>query len=411
MRYLQFLVFTVLLLQSCSKDKSENLDPDDTYKNIEKEVIDVDLTASILKIVIPNKIERFKKEGDNPDKPLLFSDFEKIDADAEPSIGDLIAGNFSPWEDRGPKDHPSGIGNQALVSDVTRIDDESNKRSLTMRFYKDENGKTDPTAWVNNLDFAATGKVFVSYWVKYKWPETQPSKEYQYKTFAIYSRVSGAHGKIPNFSMFNWMWLEKDLVTPYTSTMIRAVSGAEKPASTPFYFHRNSMPTQTDDWYHFVFLIDQGSPEKVGDAVDGRYWMWMSDPQVGVYRRKGGLDNGESFKFLSDEMPANQQSFGAIKLAWYIKIFDQGWDVDIYYDDFVADNTWAQVYLGDKATFEESTILEIQAINAWDFDSYQNTIINADLKLGQLAGKKQLYVYVFNEDGVCNTNGYVLNIE
>ena len=72
--------------------------------------------------------------------------------------------------------------------------------------------------------------------------------------------------------------------------------------------------------------------------------------------------------------------------------------------DIYLDTTQARVMIGDASTWDAVSHFEMQIPQEWSNDS-----ITVAANLGSFSSSDQLWLYVFNEDGVYNNNGYLID--
>jgi len=96
---------------------------------------------------------------------------------------------------------------------------------------------------------------------------------------------------------------------------------------------------------------------------------------------------------------------GDLDIYWFRYFGGSDWYV--YGDDFYADYTIARVELSENSTWDTTTRkhLEIQPATSWSDSS-----ITITLNQGSFQEGDTVYLYVIDENGVANTNGYPLNI-
>jgi hypothetical protein len=76
-----------------------------------------------------------------------------------------------------------------------------------------------------------------------------------------------------------------------------------------------------------------------------------------------------------------------------------------YFDNFYVDNSWARVVIGDASTYNACRRREVQAPTAWSGTSITVTANTASFPYGTA------YLYVVDENGIHNTNGYPVTVE
>jgi hypothetical protein len=75
-----------------------------------------------------------------------------------------------------------------------------------------------------------------------------------------------------------------------------------------------------------------------------------------------------------------------------------------YFDDIYLDNSWARVVIGDASTYNNCTTRETQIPRAWSPNS-----IAINVNLGAFSNTAA-YLYVVNDAGVYNQNGYPITL-
>ena len=76
----------------------------------------------------------------------------------------------------------------------------------------------------------------------------------------------------------------------------------------------------------------------------------------------------------------------------------------VYMDNIYIDDTYARVMVGNQGTFDASIHREIQIPSAWS-----DTSITITINQGTLSNLNDVYLYVFDENGIVNSNGYLLS--
>ncbi len=77
-----------------------------------------------------------------------------------------------------------------------------------------------------------------------------------------------------------------------------------------------------------------------------------------------------------------------------------------WFDDLYISTTQARVEIGNATTWDECTHREIQIVTAWTTNA-----INVDFNKGSFENDNTVYLYVIDEDGNVNENGYEIVIE
>jgi hypothetical protein len=95
-------------------------------------------------------------------------------------------------------------------------------------------------------------------------------------------------------------------------------------------------------------------------------------------------------------------AWNTILLGGFIR---QNQPVQIYIDDVYIDNTLARVEIGNASTFSASNHREIQIPTGWS-----NTSVSVTVNTGTFASNQTAYLYVFDQTGTCNANGYPITI-
>lgn len=347
---------------------------------------------------------RFEKnDPDAPFAPLLSSSFEYDSSGNATQVGQPAADYLAEWADRGAETRPPGFDRRALFSDMRRSSESTNKRSIIMTHKKNENGKADPVIVAQNLDFKTSHKIFFSYWVKYKWPNSNPDISYQFKLSTVVTDVSTG-GHVPggaDMQLTSWMFPSDN--GPYTGTYYRNTNGGST-GSNSIYFAKNTLEPDTDNWRHVVLFWDPGP----ADESKGKIWSWVSKGSDIPIIQKGGL-----YTYFDGQVPMIStyddtiSDFpNSIKLAWYVSKLST-WDVDVYFDDIVADNSWAQIFIGDKPEFDDCSQLELQQIVDWQVGKNgADDVAQFQLRYGSLLKDIPLYIYIINEKGLFSGRGF-----
>lgn len=415
---LGILTFVLLGFIACKKD--ENSSPNDDKDKIVEETFTEPLIKEatsategdngiLIKIVGLGFGARLTKDDANePYAPLLSSDFEYDNSGNPTQIGQPVVESLSEWADGGPVQPEVDYERRAIFSEEARNSELTNNRSAKMTHIKTSEKRASPLLVAQNLDFKKGGKIFFSYWVKIKSPNESKNISYIYKLSTVVTDCS-SDGLVPGgagMQFTNWVFPSDDgpSYTGFSYTNMNDVSG-----SNLVSFPGNPLGTTTNNWRNIVLFWDPGTPDK----LDGKFWSWISENVGTPLAQKGGLES-----FLDGDTPmistydASISDFpNSIKLAWDIsKLSD--WNVDFYFDDVVADNSWAQVFVGDKPNFDDCSILEIQQVVDWQAGKNgADDIAQFKLRYGSLAKNEALYVYIMNEGGLFNRAGYSVHVD
>lgn len=134
------------------------------------------------------------------------------------------------------------------------------------------------------------------------------------------------------------------------------------------------------------------------DANDGILQMW---------------DNGKLLVNLTGiaNTTSSQLYPSARTYRWFVLPFyvahDPGGDHNIFYDDVYIDNTRARVEMCQNNTWNTRGKCEPQIPTSWSVDG-SRIVVTANK--GQLINNSTVYLYVVNNDGTVNTNGYPLTL-
>ena len=172
----------------------------------------------------------------------------------------------------------------------------------------------------------------------------------------------------------------------------------DNPAISTSTIWGNTTLSEIDgDWMRWEVWLK----ESTADTSDGTYQLWAHKPYASTPDISLELDSGE-----------NQQMTRSGSDTWYQWMFGAYHCTDersptarshIYIDDFYFDNTRSRVEIGNASTWSGCTWREIQRPTAWSSSSITVTVNEGGFS--SLSGK---YLYVVDDDGTVNVNGYGL---
>lgn len=150
--------------------------------------------------------------------------------------------------------------------------------------------------------------------------------------------------------------------------------------------------TPAGEWHRVEMYYKLSQP---AGTANGEAWIVINNETNSRFVRKNivTLEEGYESKLHSLLLPlmgANPREDGKF---------------DLYVDDVYLDNSLARVEIGNASTWSGSTHREIQIPSSWSPDA-----INVDVNLGAFEEGDEAYLYVVDEDGNVNENGYPIDI-
>lgn len=365
---------------------------------VENVLLSMETNHSLITVVGKNFGSKFVKAGSEPYAALIETTFETDREGALLEEGVFFADFDDHWQDR----DNLGDATRPTVSSEVRSSELGQNRSLLLRHTRNETGTVSPLLLARNIDFESGGKIFYSFWVKFKWPDLNPNVSYQFKLSEIATDIQGGGHKPggADMELVNWVYPSEEGV--YTKTNYRNVNGGGE--TNTIYFDNNTIEIDFDYWKNIVLFWDPGT----AGVADGRVWSWVSSDSR-PYHMTGALNKYLNEASLGVYTEPQSKFPNSIKLAWYFSKLSS-WDVSVYFDDIIVDNSWAQVFIGDKKTFSETTILERQNIIDWEgLDGTDNDTVTFQFRYGGLLKDGPLYLYVFDEEGNYNSDGFEIS--
>lgn len=324
-----------------------------------------------------------KEFGAKPNPaPIRFDNFEKL------TVGNDVASETGWWS------NSSNAGNAMKVSNDYSISGQNSAKATQLG-----NELSNPMLMRNNIGFADTKKVLVSFWFRWKWPEWTGGTPYegvQYKLWRVAASLD-TNGNVhyPAINDFKWKgatYTWNTLGLTYTSTSALG-------SYSSVHFPNDSVVDNT--WYNVVLMVNQGTK----GVANGSYKAYLSKAS-GPYTEIASATNILIIDSYGDYI-------NAIKLDNYIdknndNIVAQGATIannGIYFDDIYIDNTFSRIEIGDSPEYQNCTKRIIQIPSAWT-----DTSVTATLNQGNFTSGQTTYLYLVNSSGAVNANGYPITI-
>ncbi len=136
---------------------------------------------------------------------------------------------------------------------------------------------------------------------------------------------------------------------------------------------------RTGSWHLFQFQVEESS---VGN-YDGTFKWWINGALV--------VDVDD----IRTRTSSQSSSMRPLVVGWY-NSHGNGADGNdhFYLDDAYIDNSWARVEIGNRSTYEQCTVREIQNPTSWSNNSVSIIVNQGQFQNGQVG-----YLYVIDEDG------------
>lgn len=245
--------------------------------------------------------------------------------------------------------------------------------------------------WRNNVGFVSTGKFYINLWIYFDVAQSNNDIEYQLKSFVVPSNVESNGKPISPVLLHTIRYY---LNTANISSYVQNYSGL----STQYLDRLLIINEDTGVWHNIAL---QGEFGTEGNA-DGRYIMWHS--QVNTDNAIMVMDDywpePEHLMILQGESAGNSFYFYNFIGNTDDDIGDPPW-MKTYYDDVYIDNSWARVEIGDKQSYDECVIREIQVPKKWGRVQLANIDkISIELNQGALTSVVPVYLFVVNDQGV-----------
>lgn len=308
--------------------------------------------------------------------PIRFDDFE------DATVGDDVDTATGYYSSR------SSDTNRSTISE------ENNRNGSAKNLKSILNTALDnPKFWRNNVGFADTGKIFVSVWVKWAWPNWDGGTQYEAtQTKIIRTAVSiNDSGDVtyPMMACYNWMANDYS----YTWNTFNASYSAGM-GSYSIAFPNDSFVD--GEWQNIVMQVDQGTK----GGADGAIYHWVSK-QGSAYISSSNNGTG---KMVIDSAGEYMDAF---KIDNYLDanndtLISSGYNLSsvLYWDDLYIDNSWARIEIGDNADYDSCTHREMQIPTSWA--PYQ---VSFTVNQGSFSDGDAVYIFVVGEDGTA-TDGY-----
>ncbi len=227
-------------------------------------------------------------------------------------------------------------------------------------------------------------KLFISFWAFFDEGIPATGNEYypqrQLKFWRVIDADTDSWGYVLVKSV-NWMYQDGGRSDYYQ---------VDKPAA---YDTDSIYYSSVDDkiWYQVKFQMDQSTP----GIADGSLEIWHSrtngvdGPMIEITNRQNYMTIGPGdSRFLRRLVIGEDYTSGRAIGA-------------TYFDEIYMDNSWARVEICDTSTWGARQKCEMQIPFAWDNSSIQFTA-----NQGTFGGVDTAYLYVIDEFGEANPNGY-----
>jgi hypothetical protein len=325
--------------------------------------------------------------------PIRFDDFEAG------SVGHDVTADF-PWWSKStntpsiPIDNtkPRGFSTKAIYHYLKAGIDSSEVGNAVSILYR------------NNVGFAETGRIYVSWWSYWDWGTFNVQNGATNRTSSQIKEIdllvsvdAMGHPVFPLLEYIHWIFSLD--TTPYSTIYQQEYYNGTSTGSQNIIIRDNNSSTHDLDrpvgWYQTSMQIDMGKP----GTANGSRTIYVSDYNFASKMFKNTSTND---MVLGDVNNTNK--INAIKLGWYRGYTNQG-ESYVWHDDIYIDNSWARVEIGDKDTYDTCTHREIQIPTAWAAD---HVVIK--LNLGSFRTGDNVYLYVVDENGVVNTQGQLITV-
>jgi hypothetical protein len=257
--------------------------------------------------------------------------------------------------------------------------------------YDQENqdgGSEWPTIYKDDIGFAATGKILISYWVYWETPIVAESwgaeATWQVKGIRTPDNVPTSY---PDFVIYDWI-----TNSPF-STATNAGNHGDPGES--FYFATDIF--QYEKWHNRVIVADMGTQ----DTADCDWDMYHSYADFSAAYDTDGYQNSSCWPAGGENEAMNAVTFHEYITS--IETTNQVVEITRYYDDIYIDNVWNRVEIGDNATYASCTHREILIPSAWDAEEITATVNTGSFSSGTA------YLFVIDSDNAPST-GYEIII-
>jgi hypothetical protein len=264
------------------------------------------------------------------------------------------------------------------TEDKPQFSDEQTRHShsdLSAKFI--EYGLQD-MAYTPDLGFSGK-KVYMDLWLRFQWASL--TNQHQNKLFKIQSTVND--------------------------------SGTSDPAAYPvmnFYCWRYN---NGSTWSYIPFSNENGeivqpNMSSPGDSPAWYHW------QVEILNSDINTDNGEFRMWRNGNLEAEEtdllirltgdSNFKSVWLGRYLGNYEGDLSNTLYYDEVYLDDSWARVEIGNASTWSGCSHREIQVPTSWSSSS-----VTVDVNQGTFSDGVGAYLYVTDDDGNVNANGYAID--
>ncbi len=220
-----------------------------------------------------------------------------------------------------------------------------------------------------------TDKVFVSFWVRWDWGETEDTS-YQQKIFRMVNNES-IHCN-PGISVNNFQ-KEFMLDTYNVSVLSEKGSTSENPMELK-HGTRDINPFGDNEWGMLQMWVKAGAIDD--GEIHMRYFL-VGDTKTSKDWTGTTLESGLHWKdFLFGLVAVNVEDPHTL-------------DATYHFDDIYIDDSWARVEIGNSPTYEKCTHREMQIPSEWN-----DTEITITKNQGLFLDGTNGYLFVIDEDGV-----------
>lgn len=303
--------------------------------------------------------------------PLRFDNFD------DATTGQNIAAATGWWSVRS-----EGTGNYPLVSTEYAFSGWKSVKAASAW------GDSNPAFFKNSVGYASTGKLFVSFWFRWKWPEWTggtPYEALQYKFFRVAGTIDPASGAETSYPVINHFFWHRHTGTSYIDVLHQLTSSGP---TYEYASHPDSIITE-GQWHNIQVVVNLGTQGTADgwfksylSRIESSYSVVNSTNPVTITIAGQTVPNGLKFDNFIDENNATIVSAGAT-------VANPG----VYYDDIYVDTTFQRVEIGDAATYAGCTKRAVLPPTAWS-----DTGITVSTDVGGFTTGDSVYVYAFDAD-------------
>jgi len=283
-----------------------------------------------------------------------------------------------------------------------------NSSSNTLSLYSEILHGSAPSFWLDNV--TSGRKIYLNMWIYYDHGNGEPlsGSTYQVKTWRFHVGTNSYNIQAPSAPLFCWdSSIDGDNNANYYIPI--TYSGAAIPPN-PIY--GTATPTRTDIenkilfnnyWMNVQWEFEDSSEVDAYDACLKVYYSYEPS-QTHPYFRGEIPDTSTGQVWATHISGKPNDRIKSVLFQNYIDALSGG--ANIYYDDIYIDNTWARVEIGNASDYNSCTHREIQLPAAWDDGSISITVNQGSFSDGETG-----YLYVIDENGISNANGYAINFD